>query len=156
MYTKLAVVAGCWLVLFFAIWIDLYFGVSKAKALGEYRSSEGFRRTGVKFKEYYSALLFSLLFDSLLFFTVYLPEPIPKLPIITVCMTGFYVFTEYRSMRENGDQKARRQQQKNLEDLTKYASILADKESVNKLMDYLEREKIRQDEKNNSAPAADH
>jgi hypothetical protein len=71
-------------------------------------------------------------------------------------MTGFYVFTEYRSMRENGDQKARRVQQKNLEDLTKYASILADKESVNKLMDYLESEKIRQDEKNNSTPGTDH
>ena len=56
-------VCFAWIVVIVAMLIDLYFGVKKAKELGEATSSEGFRRTINKATYYFALMGFAFLFD---------------------------------------------------------------------------------------------
>lgn len=134
---KFSIVGGCWLLVLVAILIDLHFGIRKARSIGELETSEGYRRTVRKFKDYYSVMAFALLFDLIMFFTYYFPFPMPVVPVVTLIATGGLMYTEYKSVREKADEKLRR---RNNEAITELATVLknvTDKEAVWRVLDII-------------------
>lgn len=105
---KLTVISISWSLVISAIIVDLFFGVKKAKQIGDKRTSEGYRRSISKFQSYFSVLFFAFLFDALLPVSVFFSFPISAIPIVTVIASLALVLTEYKSVREKADEKARR------------------------------------------------
>lgn len=96
-------------VVFIAMVLDLIAGILKARKLGEATTSEGLKRTVAKFKDYYGMLLVATLIDILLSVV----EPY-NLPYATFA-SGIYLTTiEGLSIREKGEDKIRRQGNKDL------------------------------------------
>lgn len=60
MMIKGLIVTFVWLLVAIMIALDLYAGVGKAKQAGEMRSSEGYRRTTKKIKEYYMVMIWCI------------------------------------------------------------------------------------------------
>lgn len=99
-------------VVFIAMVLDLIAGILKAKKLGEARTSIGLRRTVSKFKDYYGMLLVATLIDILL--SVIEPYNVPY----ATFASGIYLtFIEGLSIREKGEDKIRRQGNKDLKAL---------------------------------------
>lgn len=63
--TRAIIILACWLFTSMSCIIDMWSGVSTAKALGEKVSSKGYRRTIAKIGEYVKVLIFALMFDML-------------------------------------------------------------------------------------------
>ena len=83
--TTLFVVCFAWIVVIVAMLIDLYFGVKKAKELGEATSSEGFRRTINKATYYFALMGFAFLFDIFDVVTPYFfPHPLGSVPFVSI------------------------------------------------------------------------
>lgn len=99
-------------VVFIAMVLDLIAGILKAKKIGEARTSVGLRRTVSKFKDYYSMLLIATLIDVLLSVM-----PIYELPYATFTAGLYLTFIEGLSIREKGEDKIRRQGNKDLKAL---------------------------------------
>ena len=118
--TTLFVVCFAWIVVIVAMLIDLYFGVKKAKELGEATSSEGFRRTINKATYYFALMGFAFLFD-----------------IFDV------VFTEAKSVREKAEDKARRRTD---ESFRKMLELMQNREDVmREIADHLKKERQKQE-----------
>ena len=93
--TTLFVVCFTWIVVIVAMLIDLYFGVKKAKELGEATSSEGFRRTINKATYYFALMGFAFLFDIFDVVTPYFfPHPLGSVPFVSIFVALGLVFTE--------------------------------------------------------------
>lgn len=81
LYATLFVVCITWFMVLVAICIDLYFGVKKAKQIGECTTSEGFRRTINKATYYYALMMFALFFDGFDVISPYfVPKPLDMVP----------------------------------------------------------------------------
>lgn len=99
-------------VVFIAMVLDLIAGLFKAVKLGEARTSEGLKRSVTKFKDYYGMLLVATLIDILL--SVIEPYNVPY----ATFASGIYLtFIEGLSIREKGEDKIRRQSNKDLKAL---------------------------------------
>jgi len=116
-WLKMFVVSVAWSLVLLSMLIDLYFGIKKSKALGEHTNSKGFRRSIEKFCYYYAMLVFALIFDAIIPISYYLEFPSSALPIITLFCASALIFTEAKSVREKGDDKARRRTDKTLKDM---------------------------------------
>ena len=102
--TTLFVVCFTWIVVIVAMLIDLYFGVKKAKELGEATSSEGFRRTINKATYYFALIGFAFLFDIFDVVTPYFfPHPLGSVPFVSIFVALGLVFTEAKSVREKAE-----------------------------------------------------
>lgn len=118
MMIKGLIVTFVWLLVAIMIALDLYAGVGKAKQAGEMRSSEGYRRTTKKIKEYYMVMICALIFDCFVsIITYYLPFPMPYIPIMTLGIGFWHCFVEFRSIQEKADDKHRRKMNEGLTDL---------------------------------------
>ena len=93
---ELSLIAGCWLLMIFAVLIDLWTGIERAKACGENIMSKKLRRTIVKISEYWRVMLFGLIIDIVLF--IILPYYVPFGSII---FTLACVLIEAKSVIEN-------------------------------------------------------
>lgn len=92
-----------------AMILDLFFGIQKAKSLGEARTSYGLRRSVRKFIEYYSMLILAFVIDVLASIIDNY-----NLPYITFAAAAYLVFTEILSIREKASEKERRRQNKDI------------------------------------------
>lgn len=144
--TKLIIVICAWVAVLIAMLVDLHYGLKKAKQIGEHRTSEGFRRSVTKFKDYYASLLFAILFDALLsVFTYYLPYPLSVTPPITIVAALGLILTEYKSVRENADQKLRRKLNSSFADLAELYMSLRKEGITEQFIDFIktkETEKV--------------
>jgi len=75
LYIEMWLIAGCWMLMIFAVLIDLWTGVERAKKCGEKVKSKKLRRTILKISEYWRVMLFGLFIDIVLF--VILPYHVP-------------------------------------------------------------------------------
>ncbi|MCL2291235.1 MAG: phage holin family protein [Bacteroidetes bacterium] len=75
LYIELSLIVGCWMLMIFAVLIDLWTGIERAKKCGERLKSNKFRRTLSKISEYWRVMLFGLFIDIILF--VILPYHVP-------------------------------------------------------------------------------
>lgn len=141
---KLIIVGAAWLMVLMAMSIDLIFGIKKAKATGEYITSEGYRRSIHKFVYYYITLLFALIFDCILsIVTYYLPFPLSVAPLVTLGAALGLILTEWKSVNEKANEKLRRRINSSYKDL---AEILKDKDLLSKIFEHLAKEKEKQDD----------
>lgn len=97
------------------IFADLWSGVRKAKQRGEYRTSDGYKRTIDKIAKYYNMMLALTLVDvaqlSIIFFTHWFyGYDIIMLPWFTAIGMLYIAFVEIKSIREPADIKEKKQQ----------------------------------------------
>ena len=142
--TTLFVVCFAWIVVIVAMLIDLYFGVKKAKELGEATSSEGFRRTINKATYYFALMGFAFLFDIFDVVTPYFfPHPLGSVPCVSIFVALGLVFTEAKSVREKAEDKARRRTD---ESFKKILELMQNREDVmREIADHLKKERQKQE-----------
>lgn len=142
--TTLFVVCFAWIVVIVAMLIDLYFGVKKAKELGEATSSEGFRRTINKATYYFALMGFAFLFDIFDVVTPYFfPHPLGSVPFVSVFVALGLVLTEAKSVREKAEDKARRRTD---ESFKKILELMQNREDVmREIADHLKKERQKQE-----------
>lgn len=98
------------------IFCDLWAGIRKAKKRGEYRTSEGYKRTISKIAKYYNMLLALTAVDivqiSLLFYLhIGYGYDIPMVPWFTLVGTIYIAFVELKSIKEPANVKELKQQE---------------------------------------------
>jgi hypothetical protein len=142
-----------WIVVLVGILIDLGFGVQKAKQIGEFITSEGFRRTVKKLTYYYSMLTFALLFDSINPISYYFPYPLSVIPLFTVIFGMVLIYTEAKSVREKAEDKLRRKTDASIGEFIE--AFKNNKEILGDISTFLQNEKNKQDEQNNSINNSD-
>ena len=142
--TTLFVVCFAWIVVIVAMLIDLYFGVKKAKELGEATSSEGFRRTINKATYYFALMGFAFLFDIFDVVTPYFfPHPLGSVPFVSIFVPLGLVFTEAKSVREKAEDKARRRTD---ESFRKILELMQNREDImREIADQLKKERQKQE-----------
>ena len=142
--TTLFVVCFAWIVVIVAMLIDLYFGVKKAKELGEATSSEELRRTINKATYYFALMGFAFLFDIFDVVTPYFfPHPLGSIPFVSVFAALGLVFTEAKSVREKAEEKARRRTD---ESFRKILELMQNREDVmREIADHLKKERQKQE-----------
>ncbi|MBB1575194.1 MAG: phage holin family protein [Flavobacteriaceae bacterium] len=142
--TTLFVVCFAWIVVIVAMLIDLYFGVKKAKELGEATSSEELRRTINKATYYFALMGFAFLFDIFDVVTPYFfPHPLGSIPFVSVFAALGLVLTEAKSVREKAEEKARRRTD---ESFRKILELMQNREDVmREIADHLKKERQKQE-----------
>lgn len=145
----LFVVSWCWLSVMLAIAVDLYSGIKKAKEANIYISSEGYKRTVKKARYYFSLMFFALLFDSFDVITPYLlPYPYGIIPFVSILSAIALIATEWKSVREKADEKARRNIDKT--GMQMFELALKNKDFLQYFYTKLEEEKLK--DKENEKP----
>ena len=144
LYNSLFVVGATWIVVILAMLIDLYFGVKKAKQLGEATHSEGFRRTINKATYYLALMTFAFLFDAFNVITPYFfPKPLGSVPIVSVIVALGLVLTEVKSVREKAEEKARRRTDQSFKDMLE---LLKNKDdALKEIVEHLKKERMKQE-----------
>lgn len=99
-----------YIVIFAAICADLFAGLRKARRENKLRTSFGFRKTLDKILQYYGVAFFATFIDILIIYIVNglaleLGFKMFAFPIITLIVTFYVCFIEYRSIREKRDAK---------------------------------------------------
>lgn len=105
---KLIVIGILWCAVLISMIIDFYFGIRKAKQIGEVRSSEGYKRSVSKFNQYFGMLLYAFIFDAIVPISYFFEFPISAIPVVSLLATVALVFTEAKSVHEKADDKQRR------------------------------------------------
>lgn len=139
---KVIVIGILWSAVLLAMLIDFYFGVQKARKIGEARSSEGYKRSVAKFNLYFGMLVFAFIFDALVPITYFFEFPISAIPLVSLLATVALVWTEYKSVREKADDKLRRKTEASF---VQVLEILEKREDV--LHELLNNYKKQNDEK---------
>ncbi|MBD3904490.1 phage holin family protein [Chryseobacterium sp. Ch-15] len=142
---KLIVVGILWCAVLLAMMIDFYFGIRKARQIGEVRSSEGYKRSVSKFNQYFGMLLYAFIFDAIVPISYFFEFPISAIPIVSLLATVALVFTEAKSVHEKADEKQRRKVNASL---VSVLELMEKKDGV--LKDLLSNYKKEQDENNSS------
>lgn len=142
---KIIVVGILWSAVLLSMIIDFYFGIQKARQIGEVRSSEGYKRSVAKFNLYFGMLVFAFIFDALVPITYFFEFPISAIPIVSLLATVALVWTEYKSVREKADDKLRRKADASF---VQVLEILEKREDV--LHELLNNYKKQNDEKANT------
>lgn len=142
---KLIVVGILWCAVLLAMIIDFYFGIRKARQIGEVRSSEGYKRSVSKFNQYFGMLLYAFIFDAIVPISYFFEFPISAIPVVSLLATVALVFTEAKSVHEKADEKQRRKVNASL---VSVLELLEKKDDV--LKDLLSNYKKEQDENNSS------
>lgn len=134
-YLKLIIVFAAISMVILAMIVDFYFGLKKAKKLGESSTSEGFRRSTNKFVYYGAMMLFAVIFDVLNVLSAFFPSPLNLVPIITLAAAVALILTEFKSVREKAEDKARRKSDESIKQLL---SALKDKDVLHQALKGLE------------------
>lgn len=133
---KLFIICVAWILVLVSMLIDLHYGIRKAKKIGEHTTSEGFRRTVTKFKDYYTVLTFALIADILISpFTYYLPGILSFTSVVSIIAALGLVLTEFKSIREKADQKLRRRIDKSFIDIGVLYQKLKDDGLIEKIIE---------------------
>lgn len=83
-----------------AIGVDLIFGIRESKKQGIYTHSQGLRQTTAKLSSYLSLILIAFVLDAINPLFVFIGN-VPHLPILTILVSMFFIFTEWISIREH-------------------------------------------------------
>lgn len=142
---KLIVIGILWCAVLLAMIIDFYFGIQKARQIGEMRTSEGYKRSVAKFNHYFGMLLYAFIFDTIVPITYFFEFPISAVPIVSLLATIVLVFTEFKSVREKAENKLRR---KTDASMIQVLELLEKKDDV--LHELLSKYKKEENESNNN------
>ncbi|GHT33542.1 hypothetical protein FACS189434_07910 [Bacteroidia bacterium] len=134
---KLIFIGLCWIFVVISIFIDLLCGCYKANQRGEFRTSEGFKRTVSKFILYFSALALAFLADCVFDYTIIsFNRFIPAIPYLTILLTIFViVFVEGRSIFEKASDKEKKQLSKDAIRALEVITKIKDSDVLDKLIE---------------------
>lgn len=135
---KLAIVFALVVLVVMGIAIDLYFGVKKARELGEVRTSEGYKRTVNKFVFYSATMMFAFFFDVMNVFSFYLSPPLSLIPFFSLGAGCGLIFTEFKSVREKAEDKQRRKTDESFKQL---AEVFKNKDVLSQIFKVLDNNK---------------
>ena len=131
----------CLIFVLLAVAIDLYNGIQKAKKNGIARRSEGFRRTAEKLKTYYSLMFLCVLADVIIAYVILEYKSfVPVIPYITIAITIWFIFTEWRSVKESAEDKLQKDVNKSGTELLQILQIIKDKDILQLLKDLENKE----------------
>jgi len=115
------IVCGCIILLFYIvalglIFADLWAGVRKAKQRGEYRTSEGLKKTVGKINKYFAMHFAMTLVDAVQISLLYMlyreyNYDIPMLPVFTLIGVLYEAFVEIKSITEPANIKEKKLQE---------------------------------------------
>lgn len=142
---KLMVIGVFWSIVLLAMIVDFYFGIKKAKQIGEARSSEGYKRSVSKFNQYFAMLLFAFFFDAIVPFSYFFEFPLSAIPFVSLLVTVALIFTEGKSVNEKADEKQRRKVNASL---VQVLELLEKKDDL--IQELLSKYKKEENESNNN------
>lgn len=99
LYQHIVIVCLCVAGMLFAMFIDLIFGIKKAKVLGQARTSTGYKKTCEKGKKYFTPFAILMCIDFIA--SVILPAP-----FFAMIWSAYCLFCEFKSVREKSWTKA--------------------------------------------------
>ena len=99
LYRHILIIALAYAGVIVSMFIDLIFGVKKAKELKIDTTSTGYKKTTVKAQKYFSPMLCLTVID--IMGSVVIP-----IPTFTMCWAGYCIFCEFVSVREKSWKKA--------------------------------------------------
>jgi predicted secreted protein len=107
---QLIMLALIYVMILAVIFLDLWAGIRKAKARGEYRSSYGLRKTVDKISKYFNMIFVVTAIDAVQMLAVYMLNQqaqynLPLIPIFTFVGAIFVGFIELKSIYENSEAK---------------------------------------------------
>lgn len=130
----IGIVVLAMLIVLLAMIIDLASGLYKAKLRGELHTSEGLRRTLMKFITYEGGMMIAAGVDSLItlsrFEALFHLDILYQIPCITILVGIFLLIVEMISVKEKADEKTK----KNLSDAAMMAIKVAQKEELAELI----------------------
>lgn len=137
----LLIVTFVYIAVLLFIALDLWAGIRKAKARGEYRSSYGLRKTVTKIAGYYNMLLVITVIDALQIVAItVLQVNLPAFPFFTLAGALFVGFIELKSIYEKNDAKQKAKVQEAAVLLSQIIEKSKDSDALNHLLEILKRE----------------
>lgn len=137
----LLIVTFVYIAVLLFIALDLWAGIRKAKARGEYRSSYGLRKTVTKIAGYYNMLLVITVIDALQIVAItVLQVNMPAFPFFTLAGALFVGFIELKSIYEKNDAKQKAKVQEAAVLLSQIIEKSKDSDALNHLLEILKRE----------------
>lgn len=137
----LLIVTFVYITVLLFIALDLWAGIRKAKACGEYRSSYGLRKTVTKIAGYYNMLLVITVIDALQIVAItVLQVNLPAFPFFTLAGALFAGFIELKSVYEKNDVKQKAKVQEAAVLLSQIIEKSKDSDALNNILEILKRE----------------
>lgn len=137
----LLIVTFVYIAVLLFIALDLWAGIRKAKARGEYRSSYGLRKTVTKIAGYYNMLLVVTVIDALQIVAItVLQVNLPAFPFFTLAGALFAGFIELKSVYEKNDAKQKAKVQEAAVLLSQIIEKSKDSDALNNILEILKRE----------------
>lgn len=137
----LLIVTFVYIAVLLFIALDLWAGIRKAKARGEYRSSYGLRKTVTKIAGYYNMLLVITVIDALQIVAItVLQVNLPAFPFFTLAGALFVGFIELKSVYEKNDAKQKAKVQEAAVLLSQIIEKSKDSDALNNILEILKRE----------------
>lgn len=140
LYHHIVIICLCVVGMLFAMFVDLIFGIKKARQLGQVTTSTGYKKTCEKGKKYFSPFAVLMCID--LIASVILPAP-----VFSMLWAAYCLFCEFKSVREKSWTKAELRKAERTMNI-----VIENKEDIAKLVSQLvlgETKKI-QESNNNS------
>ena len=128
-----------------AVFLDLWAGIRKAKAMEVLTTSEGLRRTVNKISKYFNMLFMVTIVDILQMLAItciniQTGEHIPDVPLLTFLGAIFICVIELKSVYEKAEDKEREQIAQTAKILSKFIRDINNKELVSKIAEFLKQE----------------
>lgn len=137
----LLIVTFVYIAVLLFIALDLWAGIRKAKARGEYRSSYGLRKTVTKIAGCYNMLLVITVIDALQIVAItVLQVNLPAFPFFTLAGALFVGFIELKSIYEKNDTKQKAKVQEAAVLLSQIIEKSKDSDALNHLLEILKKE----------------
>lgn len=142
---ELHIVLLAFVLVFVAMFIDLIFGVRAAKLRGEARTSYGFRRTTLKFLEYYAIMMLTFIIDVIASISEH-----SNLPYVTFLAALILVGIEAFSVYENFQNKKLKSVGK--EDLKTLLTLIQNRDDILNSVIEAAQKKLEESDKPNDKP----
>ena len=133
----------CYIIILGLIFCDLRAGIRKAKQRGEFKTSEGYKRTIEKISKYFNMTFALSLIDVvqlvlLLFLYRFYKVDLIMVPWFTLLALGYVGFVEVKSIWEPADIKEKKQQQEYRKAIL---ALIREYGGIEKVLDALTKDK---------------
>ncbi len=143
------IISTVYFLVLIAIFCDLWAGIRKAKARGEFRSSFGLRKTIGKVSNYFNMLFVVTIIDIMqMLFVMLLNNStsvvLPVLPFLTFAGGIFACAIEGKSIFEKNTEKEKSRVQETAKMLTEILKNKDNQEIIGSFLEYIKKEKPQQ------------
>jgi hypothetical protein len=150
-FPQIIMLAVMYFLVLVVIFLDLWAGIRKAKARGEYRSSVGLRKTVEKIGKYYNMIFVMTVIDAMQMITIAhidleINFHVPIIPILTFLSCIFVGFIELKSVYEKAEDKEKAEITETAKIVGKVIADISTQELASKVAEYLKTNKRKENE----------